>query len=78
MLEILFFQSKSRPIYVYSLLAVVLSNSEIVVPSDEELEKYIVGIIKFIVLGVIWDGFSCSQLEGEKLLNIHLHVMQKC
>lgn len=56
----------------------MLSNSEIVVPSDEELEKYIVGIIKFIMSGVIWDGFSCSQLEGEKLLNIHLHVMQKC
>lgn len=47
-------------------------------PSNEELEKYVVGITKFIMLGVIWDGLSCSQLEGEKLLNTHLDVMQKC
>lgn len=69
-------QRKSCLIYVYSLLGLVLSGSETAVPSNEGLEEYVVGIIKFIK-GIVWDGLSYSWLEGKKLLNIHLDVMQK-
>lgn len=54
----------------------MLSGSETAVPSNEGLEEYVVGIIKFIK-GIVWDGLSYSWLEGKKLLNIHLDVMQK-
>lgn len=37
-----------------------------------------VGVIKCVMLRVIWDGLSSSQFEGEKLFNIHLDVVQKC
>lgn len=72
----LLFQRKSCLIYVYSPLGPVLSGSEIAVPSNEGLEKHVVAIVKFIK-GVVWDGLSYSWLEGKKLLNIHLDLMQK-